>query len=73
MAVLAVLLVFALYFVLGPLLLLIAVRIFLWLGQGFDLANALGVFAAEIRRSFLAQARALDREFGASGDTLTRT
>ena len=29
-----------------------------------DLANALGVFGAATRRSFLAHTRALDREFG---------
>ena len=57
---------FCLYFLLGPLLFLIAVRVFLWLGQVFNLPNALGVFFAETRRTFLAHTRALDREFGLS-------
>jgi hypothetical protein len=60
------LIVFAsLYFIVGPLLLLIAVRIFLWLARVFDLANAAGEFGADVRRSYRAHARTLDREFGA--------
>jgi hypothetical protein len=64
MPLVALLLMAAFYFVIGPLLLLIAIRIFLWLARMFDLSNAVGVFSAEIHRSFLAHARALDREFG---------
>jgi hypothetical protein len=71
MPVVALLVAFTLYCILGPLLLLIAIRIFLWLGQAFQLANALGVFVAETRRSFLAHARALDREFGTSTNART--
>jgi len=70
MAILA-LLGFCLYFLLGPLLFLIAVRVFLWLGQVFNLPDALGVFVAETRRSFFAHTRALDREFGARTDART--
>jgi len=64
MSVVALLFGFALYFIVGPLLLLIAIRVFLWLGRRFDLADAVGVFVAETRRSFLAHERALDRELG---------
>jgi hypothetical protein len=64
MALVAVVIGFCLYFILGPLLLLLAVRVFLWLGRAVDLPNALGVFGAETRRSFRAHATLLDREFG---------
>jgi hypothetical protein len=64
MALFAVVIGFSLYFLLGPLLLLLAIRVFLWLGRAVDLPSALGVFGAETRRSFRAHANVLDREFG---------
>lgn len=53
-----------LYFLLGPLLVLVAVRIFLWLARILDLASPVGMFGAEVRRSFRAHTSTLDRELG---------
>jgi hypothetical protein len=71
MALIPIVVFFAGYFVVGPLLLLIAVRIFLWLGGALELPNALGVFGADTRRAFLAHTRALEREFGAGSHPRT--
>ena len=54
----------AMYFILGPLVVLIGARILLWLGQSFGLPDALGVFGAEVARAFRAHSRFLDREMG---------
>jgi hypothetical protein len=58
--------IFTLYFVIGPFLCLVAIRIALWLARMFELPDALGRFGADTRRSFLAHTRMLDRELGPS-------
>lgn len=60
----AVVLGIALYLVIGPLVFVVATRIFLSIGRAFELPNAIGVFAAEVRRAFRAHSGTIDRDFG---------
>ena len=51
-----------LYVTIGPLMLVIALRVALWFGDALSLDDAIGTFVAEARQSFDAHRRTLERE-----------
>ena len=53
-----------LYIMIGPLVLVIWLRVALWIGVAFGLDDSLGKFVAETRRSFDNHRRLLSREMG---------